>query len=155
MAYGYTTEAPMDSGYIPPSSFLPGRPDMPDSSLPVIQAASTDTLGRRNTIAKALPAMPASEIGDLSFTNYRAVDAAEQMQALAVGQADRKYAEKVNRAQAKAEEQALSDAVEKMNKNSNAGQAYRRSEHAKNKTRYHTKQIAGGLGILGSLFPIR
>ena len=94
MAYGYTTEAPMDSGYIPPSSFLPGRPDMPDASLPVMQAASTDTLGRRNTLAKALPAMPASEIGDLSFTNYRAVDAAEQMQALAVGQGDRKYAEK-------------------------------------------------------------
>ena len=145
----------MDSGYVPPSSFLPGRPDLPDASLPVMQAASTDALGRRNTLAKALPAMPASEIGDLSFTNYRAVDAAEQMQALAVGQADRKYAEKANRAQTKAEEKALSDAVEKMNKNSSAGQAYRRSEYAKNKTRYHTKQIASGLGILGSLFPIR
>ena len=155
MSYGYTTEAPMDSGYIPPSSFLPGRPDLPDSTLPVMQAASTDALGRRNTLAKALPAMPASEIGDLSFTNYRAVDAAQQMQALAVGQGDRKYAEKVNRAQTKAEEQALSDAVEKMNRNSGASQAYRRSEHAKKKTRYHTKQIAGGLGVLGSLFPIR
>ena len=155
MAYGYTTEAPMDSGYIPPSSFLPGRPDLPDSSLPVIQAASTDALGRRNTLAKALPAMPASEIGDLSFTNYRAVDAAEQMQALAVGQADRKYAEQVNRAQAKAEEDELNDYVEKTGKNYSSKQAYRRSEYAKNKTRYHTKQIAGGLGILRSLFPIR
>jgi len=155
MAYGYTTEAPMDSGYVPPSSFLPGRPDMPDASLPAIQAASVDTLGRRNTIAKALPAMPASEIGDLSFTNYRAIDAAQQMQALAVGQGDRKYAEKMNRAQAKAEEQQLTDYVEKTGKNYGSKQAYKRSEFAKNKSRYHTKQIASGLGILGSLFPIR
>ena len=155
MSYGYTTEAPMESGYIPPSSFLPGRPDLPDSSLPVIQAASTDALGRRNTLAKALPAMPASEIGDLSFTNYRAVDAAEQMQALAVGQGDRKYAERMNKARAQARGQAMTDAVEKMSGNPSAGQAYRRSEYAKKKTRHHTKQIAGGLGILGSLFPIR
>ena len=155
MAYGYTTEAPMDSGYIPPSSFLPGRPDMPDASLPAIEAASTDTLGRRNTLAKALPAMPASEIGDLSFTNYRAVDAAEQMQALAVGQADRKQAEKYNAAVSKAKGEQAQKYAEKTSDNYNASQAYRRSEHAKNKTRYHTKQIAGGLGILGSLFAIR
>ena len=49
----------------------------------------------------------------------------------------------------------MTDAVEKMSGNPSAGQAYRRSEYAKKKTRHHTKQIAGGLGILGSLFPIR
>ena len=113
MAYGFTTEAPMSSGHIPASSFLPGRPDMPNASLPVIAAASTSTLGRRNTLAKALPAMPASEIGDLSFTNYRAVDAAEQMQALAVGQAERKAYERNNELRAKAKDRAMQRAAEK------------------------------------------
>ena len=155
MAYGYSIAAPIDSGYIPPSNFLPGRPDMPDASLPVIQAASTDTLGRRNTLAKSLPAMPASEIGDLSFTNYRAVDAAEQMQALAVGQADRKYAERVNKAQTKAEEEAMNTYLEKVSKNANSRQAYKMSETGKRRDRYYVNQIAGGLGALHLIYPIR
>ena len=113
MAYGFSIAAPIDSGYIPPSSFVPGRPDMPDASLPLIEAVSTSTLGRRNTLAKALPAMPASEIGDLSFTNYRAVDAAEQMQALAVGQAERKAYEKNNKLRAQAKDRAMQRAAEK------------------------------------------
>ena len=113
MAYGFSVEAPIDSGYIPPSSFVHGRPDMPDGSVPLIEAVSTSTLGRRNTIAKALPAMPASEIGDLSFTNYRAVDAALQMQALAVGQAERKAYEQQNKLRAQAKDRAMQRAAEK------------------------------------------
>jgi hypothetical protein len=85
---------------------------MPDASVPLIEAVSTSTLGRRNTIAKALPAMPASEIGDLSFTNYRAVDAAKQMQALAVGQAERKAYEKDNKLRSKARGRALQRVAE-------------------------------------------
>ena len=113
MAYGFSIAAPIDSGYIPSSSFVPGRPDMPDASMPLIEAVSTSTLGRRNTLAKALPAMPASEIGDLSFTNYRAVDAALQMQALAVGQAERKAYERNNKLRAQAKGRAMQRAAEK------------------------------------------
>ena len=113
MAYGFSIAAPMDNGYIPPSSFLPGRPDLPNAGMPAIEAVSTETLGRRNTLAKALPAMPASEIGDLSFTNYRAVDAAEQMQALAVGQAERKAYERDNKMRAKAKDRAMQRAAER------------------------------------------
>jgi len=155
MAYGYTTEAPMDSGYIPNSSFVPGRPDMPDASLPTIKAASTDTLGRRNTLAKALPAMPASKIGDLSFTNYRQVKAYEDMQALAVGQADRKIAERQNEAQRKYEEQQLQGYTEKASKNYNSRNAYKRSEYGKNRDRAAVHRIAQGIGALNVLFPIR
>ena len=155
MAYGYSIAAPMDSGYMPASSFVPGRPDMPDSSMPVIKAASVDTLGRQNTLAKALPAMPSSEIGDLSFTNYRAVDAAEQMQALAVGQADRKIAERNNKRISKAKNDQAQKYAEATSKNANSRQAYKMSEFGKKRDRYYVNQIAGGLGALHLLYPIR
>ena len=105
MAYGYTTEAPLVYDEAPP--YRNFRPDMEE--LPTLSAADVRTLRRQNTLAKQLPAMPASGMGDLSFTNYGQIKAFQDMQALAVGQADRKYAERVNRAQAKAEEQAVTN----------------------------------------------
>ena len=154
MSYGYTVEAPMDNGYIPNSSFVPGRPDMPDASLPVIAAASTDTLGRRNTLAKALPAMPASEIGDLSFTNYRQVKAFEDMQALAVGQADRKFAERQNRAVSKYKNDQAQKIAEKDAKPEGRS-AYKRSKFSDRKKRNAANRIAQGLGALHVMFAIR
>ncbi len=154
MSYGYTVQAPMDSGYIPNSSFVPGRPDMPDSSMPTIAAASTDTLGRRNTLAKALPAMPASGIGDLSFTNYRQVKAFEDMQALAVGQADRKVAERNNRAVSKYKNDQAQKIAEDQSK-PRGREAYKRSKFSDRKERYTVNRIAQGLGALHLMFPIR
>ena len=101
MAYGYTVAAPMvrDTGSVAYRNFRPESKELPE-----IKAAEVGTLRKQNTLAKQLPAMPASAIGDLSFTNYSQVKAYEDMQELAVGQADRKYAERMNAAQARAEE---------------------------------------------------
>ena len=151
MAYGYTTEAPLTYDEAPP--YRNFRPDMEE--LPTLSAADVRTLRRQNTIAKQLPAMPASGMGDLSFTNYGQIKAFQDMQALAVGQADRKYAERVNRAQAKAEEQAVTNYVEKAGKNHNARNAYRRSEYGKNVDRAAVNRIAQGIGALHVLYPIR
>ena len=155
MAYGFSIAAPIDSGYIPPSSFVPGRPDIPDASMPLIEAVSTETLGRRNTLAKALPAMPASEIGDLSFTNYRAVDAAKQMQGLAVGQADRKQAERHNTAVARAKDTQMQKHAEKSASNYGAGNAYKRSKYSDAKERAQARQSAAMMGAMHLLYPVR
>ena len=155
MAYGFSIAAPMDSGYVPPSSFLPGRPELPNAGMPVIEAVSSETLGRRNTLAKALPAMPASEIGDLSFTNYRAVDAAEQMQALAVGQAERKQAERYNTAVARSKDEQMQKYAEKSANNYSASGAYKRSKYSDAKERAYARQSAGMMGAMHLLYPIR
>ena len=151
MAYGYTTEAPMVYDEAPP--YRNFRPEM--NELPTLSAADVRTLRRQNTLAKQLPAMPASGMGDLSFTNYNQIQAFKDMQALAVGQADRKYAERVNRAQMKAEEDQLNSYVEKGAKNYSARNAYRRSEYRKDIDRAAVNRIAQGIGALHVLYPIR
>ena len=157
MAYGYTITAPMDDGYVPNSPYTPGRPELKGGELPVLQDASVDALGRRNTLAKALPSMPASEMGDLSYTNYRAIDQAEKMQALAVGQADRKFAEKVNRQQQKAEEAYVTKEAERMSKG-NHSNMMRRSRYADARERgaaYRGINNLSGPNAYQYMFPIR
>ena len=152
MSYGYTVAAPMvlEENPLPYRDFKPEEKELPE-----IKAAEVGVLRKKNTLAKQLPAMPASSIGDLSFTNYNQVKAYEDMQALGVGQADRKYAERMNRAQAKAEEQAVSAYVEGASKNYNSRQAYKRSEYGKKVDRGAVNRIAQGIGALHVLYPIR
>ncbi len=157
MAYGYTTAAPMDDGYVPSSPYTPGRPVLEGGELPALKDASVDAMGRRNTLAKALPAMPESEMGDLSYTNYRAIDQAEQMQAFAVGQADRKYAEKVNRYEQKAEEAYATEEAERMAKG-NHSNMMRRSRYADARDRaaaYQAIRNLSGPNVYQYMFPIR
>lgn len=157
MAYGYTTTAPMDDGFVPASPYTPGRPELEGGELPVLQDASVDALGRRNTLAKALPAMPESKMGDLSYTNYRAIDQAEQMQAFAVGQADRKFAERVNRQMQKDEERYTTKEAERMTKG-NHSNMMRRSRYADAKEKaaaYRAIRNLGGPNVYQYMFPIR
>ena len=151
MSYGASVEAPIVYDEAPP--YRNYRPDM--AEMPVMSAADVATMRRRNTISKQLPAMPASSMGDLSFTNYDQVKAFQDMQALAVGQGDRKYAERVNRNQAKAEETELENYNRKASKNNNARQAYKRSEYGKAVDKNAVNRIAQGIGALHVLYPIR
>lgn len=156
MAYGAPTTAPITDGYVPPSPYNPGaNAPLPDSSLPFIKDASTERLGKRGTLAKGLPALPASEIGDLSFTNYKQIEAAEYAYAQAVGAADRKSAEKYNRRVAAAKDDQAQKYAERSSKNYNSRRAYKGSEYGKARDRNAALRIAQGIGALDVMFSIR
>ena len=156
MAYGPPTTASISDGYVPPSPYNPGaNAPLPDSSLPLIRDLTVDNLGKRGTLAKGLPALPASEIGDLSFTNYKQIEAAELAYAQAVGGADRKQAERYNRAVARAKDDQAQKYAEKTSKNYSSRQAYKRSEYAKARKKAYAYQSAQMLGALHNMLPIR
>ena len=156
MAYGPPTTAPISDGYVPPSPYNPGaNAPLPDSSLPLIRDLTVENLGKRGTLAKGLPALPASEIGDLSFTNYKQIEAAENAYATAVGSADRKQAEKYNRAVAAAKDDQAQKYAERAAKNNNSRGAYKRSQYSDARDRNAALRIAQGLGSLNVMFAIR
>ena len=156
MAYGPPTTAPISDGYVPPSPYNPGaNAPLPDSSLPTMVDLTTERLGKRGTLAKGLPALPASEIGDLSFTNYRQIEAAEKAYAEAVGAADRKSAERYNRNVAAAKDEQAQKYAERSSKNYNSRGAYKRSKFSDARERNSALRIAQGIGALNVMFPIR
>ena len=114
MSFGASIHAPMTDGYEPPSPYnIGGSAPSPDISIKAMKDASTSALGRRNTLVKSLPAMPASEMGDLSYTNYGAEQAALQNYALGVAGAERKTAEKRSRAISRAKNRQAQRIAEK------------------------------------------
>lgn len=94
-----------------------------------VSAVDVGTLGRTNTLARSLPPMPSGLLGNLSYSNSEQIAQFKEMQAIAVGTADRKMAERMNRAQAKAEEQAVTKYTERAAKNNNSRSAYKRSKY--------------------------
>ena len=156
MAYGAPTTAPISDGYVPPSPYNPGvNAPLPDSSLPTMVDLTVERLGKRGTLAKGLPALPASEIGDLSFTNYKQIEAAENAYAQAVGSADRKSAERYNRKVSAAKDEQAQKFAERSAKNYNSRRAYKGSEFGKAKDRNAALGVAQGLGALDVMFSIR
>ena len=156
MAYGAPTTVPISDGYVPPSPYNPGaNAPLPDSSLPVMVDLTTERLGKRGTLAKGLPSLPPSEIGDLSFTNYKQIEAAENAYAQAVGSADRKIAERNNRKVAAAKDEQAQKIAERSSKNYNSRRAYKGSEYGKARDRNAALRIAQGIGALDVMFAIR
>ena len=156
MAYGAPTTAPISDGYVPPSPYNPGvNAPLPDSSLPTMVDLTVERLGKRGTLAKGLPALPASEIGDLSFTNYKQIEAAENAYAEAVGSADRKSAERYNRKVSAAKDDQAQKYAERSSKNYNSRRAYKGSEYGKARDRNAALRIAQGIGALDVMFSIR
>ena len=76
-------------------------PELPE--LPVIQEANSTILRIQGN---RLPALPAGEIGDLSFNNFRQQEVAAEMYAIKVATAERKAYEQRSRAIAKAKGRA-------------------------------------------------
>ena len=95
------------SDYIP----SPYQPELPEYA--VMKDASASALGRRNTIVKRLPAMPGGEMGDLSYTNYGAEEAALRNYAIGVAAEERKFAEKRSRAISRAKDRQAQRIAEK------------------------------------------
>ena len=95
------------SDYIP----SPYQPELPEYAKMV--DASPAALGRRNTLVKRLPPMPGGEMGDLSYTNYAQLEAAQYAQALGIAGAERKFAEKRSRAIARAKDRQAQRMAEK------------------------------------------
>lgn len=156
MAYGAPTTVPISDGYVPPSPYNPGaNAPLPDASLPTMVDLTTERLGKRGTLAKGLPALPPSEIGDLSFTNYRQVEAAENAYAEAVGAADRKSAERYNRRVAAEKDDQAQKFAERTSKNYSSRQAYKRSKYSDAKEKAAAYQVAQQLGSLHVMFPFR
>lgn len=156
MAYGAPTTVPISDGYVPPSPYNPGaNAPLPDASLPTMVDLTTENLGKRGTLAKGLPALPASEIGDLSFTNYRQIEAAENAYAQAVGSADRKQAERYNRKVSAAKDEQAQKYAERTSKNYNSRRAYKGSEYGAARKRNAALRMAQGIGALNVMFPIR
>lgn len=114
MSYGAPIQYAMTDGYIPPSPYnIGGSAPSPDISIKPMQDASTSALGRRNTINKRLPSMPGGEMGDLSYTNYGAEQAALQNYALGVAGAERKEVEQRSRKIARAKNRQAQRIAEK------------------------------------------
>ena len=88
----------------------------PDDSLPIISDASVNNLRLQGTLAKRLPAMPASAMGDLSFTDARAREIQEEMYAMSVAAAERKFYEKRSKKIAKAKNRAYGRIAERKTK---------------------------------------
>ena len=95
------------SDYIP----SPYQPELPEYAKMV--DASPAALGRRNTLVKRIPAMPGGEMGDLSYTNYAAEQAALQSQAIGIAAAERKFAEKRSKAISRAKDRQAQRIAEK------------------------------------------
>ena len=156
MAYGPPTTGPIADGYVPPSPYNPGaNAPLPDASLPTMVDLTTERLGKRGTLAKGLPALPASEIGDLSFTNYKQIEAAEKAYAQAVGSADRKSNERYNRRVASAKDDQAQKYAERTSKNYNSRKAYKGSKYGDARERNAALRIAQGIGALDVMFSIR
>ena len=72
--YGAPVTAPMEVPVAPPSYFA----QVP-AELPEMKDATVGTLRLEGTLAKRLPAMPSGDLGDLSFTNYKQIEAQQLM----------------------------------------------------------------------------
>ena len=95
------------------------------------------------------------KIGDLSFTNYKQIEAAENAYAQAVGSADRKSAERHNRQVSAAKDEQAQKYAERSSKNYNSRRAYKGSESGKARDRNAALRIAQGIGALDVMFSIR
>ena len=114
MSFGASIHAPMTDGYEPPSPYnIGGSAPSPDISIAPMKDASSSALGRRNTLVKTLPAMPASEMGDLSYTNFAAEQAQLTAYAMGVAGAERKFAEKRSKAISRAKDRQAQRIAEK------------------------------------------
>ena len=114
MAFGASIHVPMTDGYEPPSPYnIGGSAPAPDISIEPMQDASPAALGRRNTLVTRLPAMPAGEMGDLSYTNYAQMEAALYAQALRIAGDERRAYERQNKNIARAKNRAAQRIAEK------------------------------------------
>ena len=100
--YGAPVSAPM----VYDTSPLQRTPSEPLPELPEIQDANPTTLRLQGTLVKRIPGLPAGELGDLSFSNYRQQQIAEEMFALKQATNIHKAYDKIQRAKAKAKGRA-------------------------------------------------
>lgn len=114
MSYGPPIHVVLTDGSVPQSAYNPGRSGpWPEDPMPVMKDASASMLGRQNTLIKRLPAMPASEMGDLSFTNGRQEEVAAEMYAMARAADERKAYEQRSRKISRAKNRYYSRLAEK------------------------------------------
>ena len=100
--YGAPVSVPMVYDTSPPQR----TPSEPLPELPVIQDANPTALRLQGTLVKRLPGLPAGELGDLSFSNYREQQVAEEMYALKRATDLHKTYDKIQRAKARAKGRA-------------------------------------------------
>jgi len=96
--YGAPVTQSMEIPYLPPSQF--SQPPLPEMA--EIKDATVGTLRLEGTLAKRMPGMPSGDLGDLTFSNSRQVEAAELMN-------DIRYAYGISRQQ-KSRSKAISKA---------------------------------------------
>ena len=140
MAYGAPVQYAMTDGYVPPSPYnIGGSAPAPDISLTPIKDASASTLGRKNTIAKRLPAMPSSDMGDLSYTDYAELAAAREAYAIGVAANERKVYERNSKKISKQKNDAAQKIAERK---PNRRAAKNRSDYAAARERAITYRAA-------------
>ena len=107
--YGAPVTAPMVIPQTIRSAF--SQPEM--AEMPSIKDATAGTIRLEGTLAKRMPSMPSGDLNDLSFSNYRQIEAQKLMNEMSIAHSESKQYVNRSRAIAKAKNRQAQRAAER------------------------------------------